>query len=327
MAEALFFNVTTERDLLVNQVTEEFLSLANFQRAWAKVAENKGSPGIDEQTIDDFASNLNANILNLRNEVANSTYQPLPCKQVLIPKKKGNWRELKIPAVRDRIVQQALLNVLAPLMEKIFSSANYAYRVNLSYLNAVEEVARWRDLGYHWVLDADISQFFDRIDHQILLQQVRKYLDHPGILCLIKAWISVGALTERGVVKATRGIPQGAVVSPLLANIYLDEFDRLIPTPERKLVRYADDFLVLARSKEEIVAAYREVERTLQSLRLELHSGKTQITNFDQGFRFLGHGFLGNAIFPVDTPKTEGRTSKKKVHHQKQNKQSQRKLR
>ena len=149
------------------------------------------------------------------------------------------------------------------------------------------------------------------------MQQVRKYLDHPGVLCLIKAWISGGVLTERGVVKATRGIPQGAVISPLLANIYLDEFDRIISNSECKLVRYADDFLVLAPSEEKIVTAYGEVQRVLQSLRLELHSGKTQITNFERGFRFLGHGFLENAIFPVDAPKTESRSGKKKAHRQK----------
>lgn len=317
MLEVGSLNFSTNRDLL-SQFTEEFLSLANFQRAWVKVAENKGSPGIDAQTIDDFGLNLNTNILELRDTVANSTYQPLPYKQVLIPKKKGSWRELKIPAVRDRIVQQALLNVLAPLMEKRFQSASFAYRANLSYLNAVEEVARWRDLGYRWVLDGDIAEFFDRINHQRLLQEVRKHLDHPGILCLIKAWISVGVLTERGIVKASRGIPQGAVISPLLANIYLDEFDCIIANSSQKLVRYADDFLVLAISQEKIVEAYGEVQQVLQSLGLELHSKKTQITNFEHGFRFLGHGFLENAIFPVDSPKSETKSSKKKVSKSKQ---------
>ncbi|MGA9381628.1 MAG: reverse transcriptase/maturase family protein, partial [Phormidium sp.] len=135
------------------------------------------------------------------------------------------------------------------------------------------------------------------------------------------AWISVGVLTERGIVKAARGIPQGAVISPLLANIYLDEFDCIISHSSQKLVRYADDFLILATSQEKIVEAYGEVKQVLQSLGLELHSGKTQITNFESGFRFLGHGFLENAIFPVDSPKSESKASKKKASRYKRRQQ------
>ena len=295
-------------------VVEKFLSLANFQRAWDKVALKQGCAGIDEETIDEFRRNVRANLSQLREAVADSTYQPLPWKQVLIPKNKGGWRELKIPTVRDRIVQQALLNVLTPVMDNKFASVSFAYRPNMSYINAVEQVARWRDLGYHWVLDADIAQYFDNIDHQRLLREFRKHIDNPGILCLLKAWISVGALT------------QGAVISPLLANIYLDEFDRIISaSPDFKLVRYADDFLVLACTQEQIVKAHAEVERVLNSLGLALHPKKTQITNFKRGFRFLGHGFLDNAIFPVESPTTqsssirvESKEQRKKVSGSKQ---------
>ncbi|AFZ11549.1 RNA-directed DNA polymerase (Reverse transcriptase) [Crinalium epipsammum PCC 9333] len=309
----------TQRDLTSSDIVEEFLSRENFQRAWRKVAENQGSAGVDEETTDDFNHNLNSNLSQLRDAVANSTYQPLPFKQVFIPKQKGSWRELKIPTVRDRIVQQALLNVLAPIMENKFSPASFAYRPHMSYINAVEQVAHWRDLGYHWVMDADVSKYFDSIDHQRLLIVVRKYLDNPGILCLIKAWISAGVLTKEGIVRNDKGIPQGAVISPMLANIYLDEFDKIISASDLKLVRYADDFLVLATTQERIVKAYSEVEQILNSFKLTLHPEKTQITNFERGFRFLGHGFLENAIFPVESSKTvsasgvEGKGSKKKL--------------
>jgi RNA-directed DNA polymerase len=179
-------------------------------------------------------------------------------------------------------------------------SASFAYRPNLSYINAVEKVAEWRDLGYHWVLDADIVKFFDSIDHRRLLQEVRLHIDNPRILCLIKAWISAGVLTEEGVVVPQKGIPQGAVISPLLANIYLHEFDELVTATDLKLVRYADDFLVLARTQERILQAKGEIASLLDSMGLMMHSEKTQVTNFARGFRFLGHGFLDNAIFPVD---------------------------
>ena len=309
------------REALSTSLVDEFLRLENFQKAWEKVAANQGAAGIDAETLDDFRQNLRANLLQLRESVANSTYTSHPCKQVLIPKNNNSWRELKIPAVRDRIVQQALLNVLAPVWESQFSNVSFAYRPNLSYLNAVEAVARWRDLGYSWVLDADIAKYFDNIDHQRLLREVRKQVDNPGILCLIKSWIAVGLVTEEGVIRTEKGIPQGSVISPLLANIYLDEFDKYFANSDLQLVRYADDFVVLARTREQIVSAYSEVERVLNSLGLALHSEKTQVTNFDRGFRFLGHGFLENAIFPLESSKSqqsaakEGKTGKKKASH------------
>ena len=289
-----------DRGLSPTTIVDEFLRLENFQRAWEKVAENRGCAGGDGETIDRFARNQTLNIYQLRDAVANTTYQPFPCKQVIIPKRNGTQRELKIPTVRDRIVQQALLNVLYPLMEEKFSPASFAYRPNLSYINAVEKIADWRDRGYHWVLDADIVKFFDNIDHHRLLKEVRLHIDNPRILCLIKAWISVGVLTEEGLILPQKGIPQGAVISPLLANIYLHEFDELVTATDWKLVRYADDFLVLARTQERILQAKLEIISLLDSIGLMMHTEKTQITNFGQGFRFLGHGFLENAIFPVD---------------------------
>jgi CRISP-associated protein Cas1 len=290
-------------------ITEQFLSPENFQRAWEKVAQKQGSAGIDGESIADFRRRVATNLSQLRESVANSTYQPLPCQQVLIPKEGGGWREIRIPTVRDRIIQQALLNVLQPLLEEVFSSASFAYRPNLSYINAVEKVASWRDLGYVWVLDADLAGYFDSINHQRLLREVRKYIDNPGILCLIKAWIS----TADGIVRNDRGIPQGSVISPLLANLYLDEFDRVLSKSDVRLVRYADDFLVLARTRDRIVAALSEVQELLTGMGLELHPQKTQITHFDRGFRFLGHAFLENAIFPVESKKLKPKRSQVKA--------------
>lgn len=301
------------REVPPPDILDEFLSLENFQRAWEKVAENRGCAGGDGETIDKFARNQTLNIYQLRDAVADVTYQPFPCKQVVIPKRNGTQRELKIPTVRDRIVQQALLNVLYPLMEEKFSSASFAYRPNLSYINAVEKIADWRDRGYHWVLDADIVKFFDHIDHHRLLKEVRLHIDNPRILCLIKAWISVGVLTEEGLILPQRGIPQGAVISPILANIYLHEFDESVTATDLKLVRYADDFLVLAQTQERIVQAKLEIINLLASIGLMMNDEKTQITNFGRGFRFLGHGFFENAIFPVDANEVSLRSALEKV--------------
>ncbi len=309
----------------MTDIASKFLDINNFQRAWSKVAENRGCAGVDGETIDSFARNQTVNIYQLLNAVANSNYQPLPCKQVIIPKKNGTQRELKIPTVRDRIVQQALLNVLNPLMEEKFSPVSFAYRPNLSYINAVEKIADWRDIGYVWVLDADIVKFFDNIDHYRLLKEVRLHIDNPGILCLIKSWISVGVLTQEGLILPQKGIPQGAVISPLLANIYLHEFDELVSATDLKLVRYADDFLVLSRSEERILSAKLEIINLLDSMGLTINTEKTQITNFERGFRFLGHGFLENAIFPVDANKVKLKSGIEDKQAKKQSKNSSKK--
>jgi RNA-directed DNA polymerase len=290
----------------------KFLNINNFQRAWEKVSENRGSAGIDNQTIAEFAQNPILNLTILLDKVANNTYQPHPYKQILIPKTKGKWRELKIPTVQDRVVQQALLNVISPILEPQFSPSSFAYRPNISYINAVEQVAYLRDLGYQWLLDADIVQYFDHIDHSRLLREVRKSLDNPRILCLIKSWLTVGVYTESGTLTyPEKGIPQGSVISPLLANVYLNEFDHLIANSDLKLIRYADDFLIFATTQTRIIQAYSQIGQFLQSIGLNFHAEKTQITNFKRGFRFLGHGFLDQAIFPLESSKKRVKTAEK----------------
>jgi CRISP-associated protein Cas1 len=291
----------------------EFLDFGNFDRAWQKVAENKGCAGVDGETIDLFGVRATQNLIVLRDKVADGTYQPRPYLQVAIPKKSDGYRFLSIPCVRDRIVQQALLNVLHPAIDPQLSPTSFAYRPQVSYLQAVEAVAQCREQGYEWVLDADIVKYFDNIDREILLQKLRQYLDHSGILCLIKSWLATGIATKTGLIFPERGIPQGAVVSPLLANIYLDKFDRdVTANGDLRLVRYGDDFVVMARTQGEIQQAYDLVDRLLKDLNLELHTRKTQITTFDRGFRFLGHGFLGAAIFPVDEVRSKQEKGVKK---------------
>ena len=147
----------------MEKIAQQFLSNANFQQAWLQVWKNQGCAGSDGETLARFKQDLETNLTNLKNAIADSNYQPAPYKQILIPKSKNKYRELKVPSVRDRIVQQALLNVLSPLIEPTFSVCSFAYRPNLSYIQAVEKIAYWRDLGYQWVLDADIRQYFDLI--------------------------------------------------------------------------------------------------------------------------------------------------------------------
>jgi CRISPR-associated protein Cas1 len=166
---------------------------------------------------------------------------------------------------------------------------------------AVRQVAQWHSRGYEWVLDADIVHYFDNILRQRLLEEVAERLAAPEVLSLISAWLSVGVLTKEGLIFPQKGIAQGSVISPILANVYLDDFDEIVTATGLKLVRFADDFVVMSRSQNRIVEARNEVAELLNGMGLQLHPDKTQIVNFDRGFRFLGHAFAGEVIV-----KTEG---------------------
>ena len=276
-----------------------FLAMQNFELAWDRVATNAGCAGVDGETVAAFGDRQAVALPRLRQAVESGTYRPLPLRQLFIPKKGGRWRELGVPCVRDRLVQQALLQVLQPLMEPQFEPSSFAYRPGRSHLMAVRQVAKWRDRGYDWVLDADIVNYFSNIGHSRLVGEVQERLNAPWMIGLIRAWVEVGVLTQAGLVLPQKGIPQGAVISPLLANIYLDDFDEQLTALGHKLVRYADDFVVLSRSEQQLIAGRAAVSRLLDEAGLILHPDKTRMTDFDRGFRFLGHGFAGDLIVPL----------------------------
>lgn len=297
----------------------QFLSAENFCQAWAKVDTNQGCAGVDGETLGQFAQAREHKLAQLQQVVTNGTYRPLPLRQLFIPKGDGTWRELRVPTVRDRIVQQALLNVLHPILDPEFEACSFAYRPGRSHKMAVERISSFQRRGYHWVLDADIIKYFDHVGHDRLLAEVAERLPKkygpsgawsPAssalVLHLIKQWISAGVVTPAGLLLPEKGIPQGSVVSPILANVYLDDFDEALLTTGLKLVRYADDFVILGRHQGQVVEAKAEVMALLASIGLRLHPDKTQITNFKQGFRFLGHAFVGELVVPVKKAQIKG---------------------
>jgi len=282
---------------------EAFLSAANFQRAWQEVASNRGCEGVDGETIAHFAQNVDRYLDDLRNALVEGRYRPLPLRQLQIPKKQGGWRQLGVPTVRDRVVQQALLQVLHPLLEPKFEACSFAYRPGRSHLMAVRQVGLWRDRGYRWVLDADVVQYFDNINHDRLLAELHERSIPVWAIALLETWIKTGILTPAGIILPNKGVPQGAVISPILANVYLDDLDERLLATELKLVRFADDFVVLARTEQRIIQAQQEVAQILESMGLELHPEKTQMTNFERGFRFLGHAFAGDLVITMQPKK------------------------
>ena len=293
-----------ERDCLI-----QFLDPGNFQRAWDKVANNGGCAGVDRETVAQFGAQKQRKLTLLIQQVARGSYRPLPLRQFTIPKKPGGWRILRVPPVRDRIVQQALLNVLHPVMEPQFEPESYAYRPGRSHKLAVEKVTAWHRQGYDWLLDADIVSYFSHVGHQRLLSEVKERLDKDEfaemVLWLVSLWNTAPTLTTQGLVLPSKGIPQGSVVSPILANVYLDDFDEALQGGRFRLVRFADDFVVLGRSRAAAEAAQVKVASLLNDMGLRLHPDKTKIASFDQGFKFLGHAFLGDLVVPLKRAKKQ----------------------
>ena len=287
------------------KLRSRFLSRQNFQLAWGEVAANHGCAGVDGETIEHFALHQDRYIADLIAALSSDCYRPMPLRQLFIRKKQGGWRELQVPTVRDRLVQQALLNLLHPILEPQFESCSFAYRPGRSHLVAVRQVIHWRDQGYEWVVDGDIVRFFDNVQHDRLVAEMAERLNDSFVLGLIRQWLAVGVLTQTGIIFPKKGIAQGSVVSPIFANVYLDDLDEQFNETDVKLVRFSDDFVVLTRTQNRAEQAREQVAGLLDSIGLELHPEKTQITNFRRGFRFLGHAFAGNVVVKVGKGKVE----------------------
>jgi CRISPR-associated protein Cas1 len=289
-----------------------FLSSENFWAAWEKVRSNRGCAGVDGETIEQFERAAERNLEQLRRAVMTGRYRAMPLKSFHVPKKakliigeapKTEWRGLSVPTVRDRIVQQALLNLLHPVLEAEFEDCSFAYRPGRSYKAAVRQVQQWQQRGYDHVLDADVVKYFNNVQHSRLLREFQERVQDSKAEKLIAQWMKSGVQTASGLVLPQKGIPQGSVVSPILANVYFDDFDEVILESGLKLVRFADDFVILAKSKARIEYAQRLVQELLIDMGLELHPDKTRITNFNQGFHFLGHTFVRSLIVEDEHPR------------------------
>ena len=280
---------------------DEMLDEANLFAAWERVRKNKGGPGVDGQTLAQFSVNVFSRLLTLKQQVERGEYQPKPLREVRIPKRSGRLRRLAVPAVRDRVLQSACTRVLAPVLEKAFEEPSFAYRVGRSVPLAVARVAWYRDRGYQWVVDADIHTFFDEVDHGLLLAKLRRTLDDHSLLPLIELWLAaVVQPEEEQPYLLTKGIPQGSPISPMLANLYLDDLDEALIGKDLRFVRFADDFLILCRDRDAAEQALEITGEVLDALKLRFQQDKTRVTHFDAGFRFLGVDFIRNLMLPAE---------------------------
>jgi RNA-directed DNA polymerase len=276
---------------LIDQVWNE----KNLEKAWKRVKENKGSAGIDRVTIQEFENNLPQNLTEIQRLLKEKRYTPKPVKRVLIPKDNGKMRPLGIPTVRDRVVQQALKNVLEPIYEETFLPQSHGYRPNTNAHMAVRKAEEYLESGYHWVVDADIKGFFDHVDHQILMDLVCEKVSDGRVLSLIESFLASGIMNDGVFEASTEGTPQGGNLSPLLANVYLHHFDRRMTELGYLHLRYADDILIFCTYKWEAEDALKRAKEILEGeLNLTLSPEKTKIVHGrKKGVEFLGFHFNG----------------------------------
>ena len=262
--------------------------------AWKQVKANKGSGGIDGETIADFDRKSKERILEILEKLKTKTYTPAPVRRVYIPKKSGGKRPLGIPVIEDRIVQQTLVNILSPKFEDgIFHKCSCGYRPNYG-MEKVMQLILWNvEKGRNYIFDCDIKGFFDNIPHKQLMRVVNKYVADGTVLDLIWKWLKAGYMEEGKYLESEKGTQQGGVISPLLANIYLNELDWELHKAGIYFVRYADDFLLFANSEEEIMRAGEVAKKVIEELGLEMSMEKTKIVDFhNDDFTFVGFDFL-----------------------------------
>jgi RNA-directed DNA polymerase len=276
------------------RLIDKVYALPTLRRAFARVRENHGAAGVDHVTVEEFERDLEANLAKLSQELAAGTYRPQAVRRHWIEKLGSKEkRPLGIPTVRDRVVQAALRVVIEPIFERDFAAQSYGFRPHRGCKDALRRVDHLLEQGYHWVVDADLKSYFDTIPRAELLARVKTKVADGRVLRLVDAFLRQGVLEEMNLWTPPAGTPQGAVVSPLLSNIYLDPLDHRLMARGFEMVRYADDFVVLCRTPEEAQRALEEVQRWTAEAGLTLHPVKTRIVDAAQagGFDFLGYHF------------------------------------
>jgi len=273
----------------------------NLRAAYEQVRRNRGSAGVDHETIEQFGRHLEENLEELRGRLRDGSYRPQAIRRVWIPKPgSAEKRPLGIPTVRDRVVQGALRHVMEPIFERDFAAQSYGFRPQRSNKDALRRVEELLKAGYTEVVDADLRSYYDTIPHPGLMERVKAKVTDGRVLDLVSTFLSQEVMEGLASWTPEEGTPQGAVISPLLSNLYLDPLDHLMAGLGYEMVRYADDFVVLCRNRDEALQALAELQRWTASAGLQLHPDKTRIVDATQpgGFDFLGYHFERGRRWP-----------------------------
>jgi RNA-directed DNA polymerase len=274
---------------LIDKVYRE----SNLMSAYHEVAANKGSAGVDHVKIEDFTKHLAKNLGQLEEQLRTGNYRPQAIRRVEIPKPgTQETRPLGIPTVRDRVVQAAVRHVMEPILERQFAEHSYGFRPNLGCKDALRRVDTLLKAGYKYTVDVDLKSYFDTIPHDRLLVELRKYIADNSLIALVEKFLQAEILDGMKSWTPIAGTPQGAIISPLLSNLYLNDLDHLMASKHFKMTRYADDMVIQCSSLAEAELALAEVRKWTAERGLTLHPEKTQIVHVDEeGFEFLGYRF------------------------------------
>jgi RNA-directed DNA polymerase len=274
-----------------HSLIDKVYRMKNLELAWEKVKANAGAGGIDGISVEEFEKHAKENLERLHGELKEDRYQPQPVRQKMIPKpgEAGKKRELGIPTVYDRVCQQALLNRIEPIFEPIFDEGNFGYRRGKSPKDALRKV--WKEIkaGHEWIVDADLKNYFGSIDHEKLMTLLNQQIADGRVLRVIEKILKAGCCSLGKRLPTEKGTPQGAVISPLLSNIFLTPFDREMRLKGYKVSRWADDWVITCKSREEAQMALIAAQRVLEKLGVTLHPEKTRTVHVTQGFTFLGY--------------------------------------
>lgn len=272
---------------MTERLIDRILSRDNMRAAWEEVARQSSAPGVDGVSVKRWRRRWEERLVNLARSVKANTYKPQPLRRFSRPKESGGYRHFAIPTVTDRVLQRAVLRVLDDGFERVFLDCSFGYRPGRSVADAVRQIVLLRVNGYQWVLDGDIDECFDSLDHELTRHFFNRHVRDPIVQRLIGQWLKIGRRNP----KVPKGIPLGAVISPLLCNVYLHRLDVRLTELGYREVRYADDFCVFCKSEKEARQARSDSAAILEDLRLTLEPNKTNIASFDQGFDYLGVWF------------------------------------
>ena len=279
-----------------DRLLEQILSRPNLQIAWKRVKANNGAPGVDDMAVDQFTAFARERWPDIGELLLSGRYHPLPVKRVQIPKPTGGLRLLGIPAVVDRLIQQAIAQVLTPIFDPGFSDHSYGFRPNRSAHGAVRKVQAYIKEGYRWAVDMDLEKFFDSVNHDVLMHRVASKIHDKRVLKLIGKYLRAGVMINGRLEHTRKGVPQGGPLSPLLANILLDDLDKELERRGHRFVRYADDFVILVKSQiagERVMASIKRfIER---KLKLKVNERKSKVAK-THDTHFLGFTFKAGKI-------------------------------
>ena len=281
---------------LETNLLEQVLAPNNLNKAWKRVRSNKGAPGIDGLTIENFNAHFRDHGKLLIDEIRQGNYKPYPVKRVYIEKEDGSLRGLGIPTVFDRVIQQAIVQILTPIFELGFSEFSYGYRPKRSQRQAVEKVQEYVASGRRIAVDVDLSKFFDTVNHDLLMTLLGRKIEDKALLKLISKYLKAGIVEDGVLLESREGVPQGGPLSPLLSNVMLDPMDKELEQRGHKFARWADDFIILVNSKRAGVRVLKSITRFVErKLKLKVNDTKSQVVPTSQS-KFLGFSFRGKSL-------------------------------